>query len=106
MIKGKKADLIISELIIEGDRPAHIARHGVTEAEVQEVVERNYIYIEGKQERLLLIGKTKKDRYLAIIIGDRTKRNTYGLVTARDTSKKERQLYIEFVYQVGGDTDD
>ena len=59
-------DLLIEVLIIEEDRPAHIAKHGITLAEVFEVIERNYIYIKGREDRWLLIGKTTKERFLTM----------------------------------------
>ncbi len=99
-------DLEIDELIIEEDRSAHIARHKVTVKEVQEVVSGSYVFIQGKYERLLLIGKTKKGRFLTVVIGEREKKNTYGLVTARPASREERSLYREFTFQTGGEEND
>lgn len=63
----------IDELIIEEDRPEHIAKHKVTIKEVKEIVEGDYVYIQGKQARWLLIGKTKKKRFLTIVVGERSK---------------------------------
>ncbi len=95
-------DLIIDELIIEGDRPAHIAKHAVRIEEVLEIVSGDYLFIDGKLGRWLLIGKTKKKRFLTIIAGERKQKNTYGLVTARPSSKQERSFYKEFTRQKGG----
>lgn len=90
-------------LIIEEDRPFHILKHKVTIGEVTEAISGDYIYIKAKHNRWQLIGKTKKNRFLTIILGKRSERNTYGLVTARPSSKKERSFYKEFIFQLGGE---
>lgn len=95
-------DIVVEELIINKDRPGHIAKHEVKESEVKEVVEGNYTYIQGKLGRWILIGKTKKGRILAIIVGPREKAGVYGLVTARSADKKERSFYDEFE-KIGGE---
>lgn len=56
-------DLTIDELIIEEDRPEHVAKHNVKIEEVLEIVNGDYVFIEGKLNRWLLIGKTKKERF-------------------------------------------
>jgi len=96
-------DLIIEELIIEDDRPTHIAKHDVTIGEVTEVIESNYIFIQGKFDRWILIGKTNKKRFLSIVVGKREKKNPYGLITARPAHKTERSLYKEYINQKGGE---
>lgn len=96
-------DIIIDALIIQEDRPEHIAKHKVTIEEVIEVITENYVYIEGKHKRWLLIGKTKKNRFITVAVGARREKNTYGLVTARPSSRDERSLCIEFTEQVGGE---
>ncbi len=96
-------DIVIEELIIESDRPDHIAEHDVKESEVREVIDGKYTYIQGKLGRWILIGKTKKGRTLAIVVGPREKQGVYGLVTARSADKKERSLYEEFEKVAGGE---
>lgn len=61
-------DIVIDELIIEEDRPEHIAKHNVSVDEILEVVFGDYATGEGKED---------------------------GLVTARDAKKKEKLLYQE-----------
>lgn len=96
-------DIIIDELIIEEDRPAHIAKHDVAIKEVLEVIERDYVFIQGKHERWILIGSTKRRRMLAIVVGARAKKNVYGLVTARTADKKEKSFYNELKQIRGGE---
>ena len=90
----------IDYLIVEEDRPSHILKHDVTIGEVSEIISNDYIYIQAKYGRWQLIGKTRKNRFLTIIVGNRSKKNTYGLVTARPASKKERDFYKEFTFQL------
>lgn len=86
-------DVAIDELIIEEDRPEHIAKHGVTVDEVLEIVFGDYVSAKGKSERALLIGSTSNQRLITVIIGKRAGINRYGLVTARAAKKKEKALY-------------
>ena len=97
-------DIIIETLVIEADREEHILKHEITLDEVIEVISEDYIYIEGKLGRWILIGKTKKDRYLSIVVGERTKKDTYGLITARPSRKEEKSFYNE--YNLGGENND
>lgn len=96
-------DLIVDTLIIEEDRPAHIAKHNITIDEVIEVLTDNYVYFAGKDERWLLVGKTVKQRFLTVVLGVREQKNTYGLVTARPARREERSFAIEYATQQGGE---
>ena len=88
-------DIVIDELIIEEDRPKHIKKHKVFVKEVFEVISEDYLVLEGKSDKILLVGKTKKGRLVTVIIGPRRGKNRYGLVTARHIKKKEELLYKE-----------
>lgn len=96
-------DIGIDDLVIEKDRSEHITKHRVTIKEAKEVVAGDYVYIKGKLGRWLLIGKTKKRRFLTVVVGEREKANTYGLITARPSSKEERSFYQEFTLTRGGE---
>lgn len=96
-------DVIVDELIIEEDRPEHIARHNVIVEEVNEVISAKHVFIKGREDKWLLIGKTKNNRMLTIVIGERKKKGVFGLVTARPASREERSFYQEFTTQIGGD---
>lgn len=43
-------DVVVETLIIEEDRPAHIAKHTVTIDEVVEIVSGDYVYIKRREE--------------------------------------------------------
>lgn len=98
-------NVVVMTLVIESDREEHIAKHKITIEEVIEIVSGDYVYIQGKSERWLLIGKTKKERFLSIVVGGRKHKNTYGLVTARPSRKEEKSFYQEFTIEGGGKSD-
>ncbi len=99
-------DLVVETLVVDEHRVDHIARHGVSLDEVVEVVSGDYVYIRGRGDRWLLIGKTEQARFLTVVVGERPGRNTYGLVTARPSSREERSLYRELALEQGGQEDD
>lgn len=88
-------DIVIDELIIEEDRPEHIAKHDVTVDEVFEIIYGDYATGAGKEGRFLVTGKTSDKRFVTVIVGKRVGKNRYGLVTARDSKNKEKLLYQE-----------
>src|SRR5687767_6161810 len=96
-------EVIVETLIIEEDRPAHIAKHNIIIDEVLEVLTGDYVYFSGRENRWLVIGKTAKKVFLTIVLGERTQANTYGLITARPASRKERSFHIEYTTQGGGE---
>lgn len=97
--------MVVETLVIESDREEHIAKHDITIDEVREIVSGDYVYIQGKLKRWLLIGKTKKERFLSVVVGEREEKNTYGLVTARPSRREEKSFYHEFILE-GGAKDD
>lgn len=99
-------DLVIKVLIVDGHRIAHITRHQVTIEEVQQIVSGDYAYIKAREDRWLLIGKTKTGRFLTVVVGERSQQGTYGLVTARPASREERSFYREMALEQGGEEDD
>ena len=73
---------------------AHIARHGVTFREVQEVCEGRYIVGQGHSERFIVIGPTLARRMVAVIL-EASYERMYYVVTARPASRGERRIYRE-----------
>lgn len=68
----------------------HIGRHNVTQPEVEEVFfDRNYVVRESYRKRLKIIGKTKKGRFLLIVVHEDSE-NIYYIITARDADKEEQ----------------
>lgn len=95
--------LVIKTLIVEEDRPSHIAKHDITLEEVEEVLSGDYVYIKSREYRWLVIGATKKKRFLTVVIGERKEKDTYGLVTARPSRKEEKSFYREYTLTLGGE---
>lgn len=89
-------DVVIEKLIIEKDRSEHIKKHKVSITEVFEVIAEDYLILEGKFDKSLLVGKTKKGRIITVVVGKRSGKNEYGLVTARHVKKKEEILYQNY----------
>lgn len=98
-------DIVIKNLIIEAGREKHIAKHDVKLDEVLEIINGDYVYIQGKFDRWLLIGKTRNGRFLTVVIGERKEKDTYGLVTTRPCRKEEKSFFKEFTLE-GGEEDE
>lgn len=87
MIKVKK--LVWDKWNIE-----HIKKHQVSKAEVKLAVQNIIIELETHSNRLLIAGRCNK-RLITVILVEQTETNVYYPVTARDSSKKERQKIYE-----------
>ncbi len=84
----------IDELLWEERNEIHISRHAVGREEVEEACERQVDVVAGKYDRYMLFGKTKEKRYLTVILA-RVAGKTYYVVTARDSSRKEKRYAKE-----------
>lgn len=85
--------MIIRKLIWDGWNISHIARHEVTQVEVEEVCHNNPIVEQGKKDRLLIIGFSLNKRMLTIILDPEDQKGAYYPVTARSASRSERKIY-------------
>ena len=72
----------------------HIATHGVTIEEVEEVCNGTFISRLGHSGRLMIIGPTGAGRMLSVIL-EETDEDSYYVVTARLASRRERRIYVE-----------
>ena len=70
----------------------HIARHGVTQDEVDEAVSASPFITRARDDTYRVIGQTVSGRYLTIILAPRGS-GTYYVVTARDSDARERRIY-------------
>jgi len=82
----------IFDLIVDPGREEHIARHQVSVAEVEELVEADPFVTRTREGRYRLIGQTRAGRYLCVIVAPRG-HGSYALVTARDADDAERRHY-------------
>jgi len=81
----------IRQLIWDNWNVKHINTHRVNPDEVEEACKLIKKVFKTYKERLVILGKTKKERLLTIILAPIGK-GKYYVVTARDTSKKERRI--------------
>jgi uncharacterized DUF497 family protein len=75
--------------ITEGAKK-HIASHNVRAEEVLRIFERNY-FVKREGKRYELIGRTRNGRFLALFLEKEI--DTFKLITARDATKAEIELY-------------
>lgn len=68
----------------------HLNKHSVSVKEVQEACQDILGKFPAKNDRFLLIGKTKNDRVISMIAAIKGSTSIY-IVTARDTSKNEKK---------------
>jgi uncharacterized DUF497 family protein len=85
--------ITINKLLWDEWNVAHIARHDVSQIEVEEVCHSDPIVEQGKKGRLLIIGYSLNKRILSIILDPEDQKDVYYPVTARTASKKERKIY-------------
>ena len=87
-------EIELSELQWDEFNVSHIEKHGVTMIEIQEACLNQIDVLAGYDGREMLFGKTNDGRYVTVILAIKTK-NIYYVVTARDTSKKERRYVYD-----------
>lgn len=80
----------VRELIWDEFNSSHIAKHSVTEEEVEEVSKAKLSVFPSHSNRYAVIGKTKRGRMLTIILAQKNKGIFYP-ASARDASHKERR---------------
>lgn len=81
----------IEELVWDEYNLEHIKKHNVSKCEVEEACAKIIDSFISYERRLLFIGETKDKRLLSLVLVEKSK-GVYYLVTARDTSRKERRL--------------
>lgn len=86
-------NVIVKKLIWDEWNIAHISRHKVLPEEVEEVCRGSYIAYESHDGRFKVIGTTKQERILLIVLDPESKDCEYYVVTAHTASKKDQELY-------------
>ena len=82
----------IKKLVWDSWNVEHIARHDVTQDEVEQMAKGDVLVQIGKKGRTALIGPTNSGRILRVIL-DPEGKDIYYPVTAHTASKKDRSLY-------------
>jgi uncharacterized DUF497 family protein len=72
---------------------AHIAKHKVIPEEVEEICHNDALVQQGHTGRLLIFGLTKGNKMITVIIDPEPEKEVYYVVTARPSSKRERNIY-------------
>ena len=85
---------IIRDLVWTAVNVAHIARHQVTQQEVEEACHGEAMFSQTYKERLRVVGPTRTGRILTVIL-DPEEEGVYYPVTARPASRKGRRRYRE-----------
>lgn len=84
----------IDQLAWDDWNRGHIAKHDVTPAEVEEIVEGDPISRETYRRRVQLIGPTSLGRMLSIIVGPvPSAPGAFYTFSARPASRQERRFY-------------
>lgn len=74
----------------------HIAKHGVVEEEVEDVVAGDPVFRDVRKGRVMAIGPTRHGRMLAVVVGPVPRRSgVYYPFSARPASRQERRRYDE-----------
>ena len=84
----------MSKLVWDVWNTEHIKKHNVTVEEVEEIYKSPKITKKTYLNRTLILGKTKKNRFLTIVVSTEKQIAPY-VISARDMSKKERRYYNE-----------
>lgn len=95
--------IVINRLVWDKWNVAHIARHGVTRAEVEHVGRSDHVVLNAKKERLAIVGVTKAGRTLFVVLDPESEEGVYYPVTARFADKNERNRYLK---EKGGESHD
>ena len=70
----------------------HIKKHGVTEAEIHEIVQSDNVIKDSYKGRFLVTGRTRAGRALSMAVGKSPGHpGTYYVFSARPASRKERR---------------
>ncbi len=83
-----------TKLIWDNWNREHIKKHTVSIKEIREVCQAKEIVRGSYKGRFIVIGKTAKGRLLTTVLSFEKQKSAY-VVSARDSSKKERKVYYE-----------
>ena len=84
----------VDRLIWNKENIAHIAHHEATPREVEEVCHGLFIVRDARAGRVMIIGPTKSERILSIILDPEQEEGSWYPVTARSADRNERKTYI------------
>ena len=93
--------MYVKRLIWDDWNVSHIARHGVTPEEIEEICHGRHAVRQGYAGRVILIGRTQAGRLVAAILDPDTDEEdvVYFPVTSRPADRKERRIYAQYSEQ-------
>ncbi len=71
----------------------HIYNHGVTEAEVREILARPGLVLDGRENSRIALGQTAAGRYLKVVHAPRKDGPGFFVITAYELRGKELKAY-------------
>lgn len=86
-----KNGIVIKKFVWDQWNLKHIEKHHVEVKEIEAACKKPLKTFASYKGRLLIVGKTTEKRLLTIVLTPKNK-NSYYVVTARDTSQKERMF--------------
>jgi uncharacterized DUF497 family protein len=89
---GRVGGVRINELAWDEWNDEHIARHGVTQDEVEEIADSAPHILRSRGGTYRLIGQTFGGRLLTVVVSPRGS-GVFYVVTARDADADERRAY-------------
>ena len=84
--------IAIRRLVWDDWNVAHIARHGVTPEDMEEVCQGSYLVRQTYQARFMVIGPNVAGNLLSAILAPEGE-GAYYVVTARPSAKQEHRIY-------------
>lgn len=75
------------------DREEHIARHQVSPAEVEELLNSRPLWLEPKAEVVVVAGVLNNGRHLLAVVIPEDHQGAVFIVTARDMTATEKRIY-------------
>lgn len=86
---------VFGEVMWTEDSEAHIARHGVTPSEVEQVLYgRPRLVVSGRDDTRLVLGTNMAGRHLLVVVTESADGRDF-VVTARDMTDNEKRLFRE-----------
>jgi uncharacterized DUF497 family protein len=87
--------ITVRRLVWDDWNVAHIALHGVTPEDIEEVCQGEYLVRQSYQGRFLMIGTNASGKLLSAVLAPEEE-GIYYVVTARPAAKQERRIYRQF----------
>ncbi len=103
MVRRKKKKFFVKKLIWDDWNIAHIAKHKINPAEVEEVLKNDPVKRKGHEDRLFMIGKTNTVRMLAVILDRTDEEDVYYPRTSYEASQTSIRDYNEEKKRKGGE---